>query len=135
LLLARSRRARRVHGLSLHARPPPLSRPRSRRSISPSVALAIRRVTDHWRQRAANYHGLQRAATAFRDQLWSLVGDFEDATKLSPKDFLQLSRMERQIAAKEVKPDHDLFSQIQFSVRSHLFWEFLDDVLASKEIK
>jgi hypothetical protein len=98
-------------------------------------SLAIRRVTDHWRQRAANYHGLQRAATAFRDQLWSLVGDFEDATKLSPKDFLQLSRMERQIAAKEVKPDHDLFSQIQFSVRSHLFWEFLDDVLASKEIK
>lgn len=97
-------------------------------------STAFRRVTDHWRERSSNYHGLQRAATAFRDQLWSLVGDFEDATKLTPEAFLQLSRMERQIAAKDVPDSHELFRQIRYSIRSHLFWEFLDDTLASKDI-
>lgn len=97
-------------------------------------STAFRRITDHWRQRSSNYHGLQRAATAFRDQLWSLVGDFEDATKLAPEAFLQLSRMERQIAAKEVPDSHELFRQIRYSTKSHLFWEFLDDTMASKDI-
>jgi hypothetical protein len=97
-------------------------------------SAAFRRITDHWRQRSSNYHGLQRAATAFRDQLWSLVGDFEDATKLAPEAFLQLSRMERQIAAKEVPDSHELFRQVRYSTKSHLFWEFLDDTMASKDI-
>jgi hypothetical protein len=124
-----------VEFMMFPANPEHLRESPSLNALAPAARHEVRkRVTDEWRSRAKDYVYLQRAVVAFRDQLWALVGDFEDAAKLKPKQFLALSPMERQIIAKSVAPDAQIYSQISFSIRSHLFWEFLADQLHTHQI-
>jgi hypothetical protein len=124
-----------VEFMMFPANPEHLRESPSLNALAPAARHEARkRVTDEWRSRAKDYVYLQRAVVAFRDQLWALIGDFEDVAKLKPKQFLALSPMERQIIAKTVAPDAQIYSQISFSIRSHLFWEFLADQLHTHQI-
>ena len=124
-----------VEFMSFPANPETLRQSPSIKALEPERrAHVLKRAAAQWRERVENYFALQRAATAFRDQLWALVGDFETDTKLTPKAFLALSPMERQVVAKQVPADAELFGQVAFTVRSHMFWEFLDEHLTSKSL-
>lgn len=124
-----------VEFMTFPANPETLRESPSIKALEPDRrAHVLKRATAQWRERVDNYFALQRAATAFRDQLWALVGDFETDVKITPKAFLALSPMERQVIAKQVPADAEVFGQIAFTLRSHMFWEFLDEHLTSKDL-
>lgn len=65
--------------------------------------------------------------TSFRQTTWVCYFDFESLTGgTSVVNFLALGDAERAAIARNLTPEAEFFDVLDYSIKSHLFWEMLD---------